>query len=197
MSNRNNDVFQVLPVTSTTILPAGQAVDNLANGQLGIFNASTNLAITSIGTVKEFYFAVGNTVNGVSDPRFSAGQLIQRRNVVGSTSEDYVAGSPMKITVGNFKAECDTEYGVRVEFRNSRINRIQGYNQFSKAYMVTTPCCDDCAEGCGSMDANVLTQQFIASINADESGLVLAQAVARQALTVVPHGTYETPIVSV
>jgi hypothetical protein len=95
----------------------------------------------------------------------------------------------MKVTVGNFKAECDTEYGVRVEFRNAKINRIQGYNQFSKAYMVKTPCCDDCAEGCGSLDANVLTQLFIANINADEAGLVTAQAVARQPLTTATHGT--------
>jgi hypothetical protein len=190
MSNRNNDVFRVLPITSTTILPAtGNTVDNLANGQLGIFDASNNQAITSIGTVKEFYFAVGNTVNGVSDPRFSAGQVIQRRNVVGFTQEDYVAGSPMRVTVGNYRAECDTEYGVRIEFRNSKINRIQGFNQFSKAYMVKTPCCDDCAEGCGSLDANILTQLFVDNINADESKLVVAEFVARQALTIATHGT--------
>ena len=45
MSNRNNDVFRVLPVSSTTILPAGQAVDNLAAGQLGIFDATTHLSV--------------------------------------------------------------------------------------------------------------------------------------------------------
>jgi hypothetical protein len=126
--------------------------------------------------------------NGNTDYRFSAGQLIQRKGVVGFTEVECSEGSPMVVTVGNFKAECDTEYGIRVEFRNAKINRIQGYNQFSKAYMVTTPCCDDCAEGCGSLDANVLTQLFIANINADESGLVLAQAVARQPLTIATHG---------
>jgi hypothetical protein len=193
MSNRNNDVFRVLPITSTTLLPttAGNSVETLANGQLGIFDAVTNQAVNASTSPlpKDFYFAVRNDVNGVTDYRFSAGQLVQKKGIVGYTEKSYNAGSPMKVTVGNFKAECDTEYGVRVEFRNAKINRIQGYNQFSKAYMVKTPCCDDCAEGCGSLDANVLTQLFIANINSDESGLLLAQAVARQALTIATHGT--------
>ena len=190
MSNRNNDVFRVLPVSSTTILPAGQAVDNLAAGQLGIFDATTHLSVvTAPASLKEFYFAVGNVVNGVADPRFSAGQLIQRRNVVGSTQEDYTAGSAMKVNVGNYKADADTEYGIRIEFRNAKINRIQGYNQFSKAFLVKTPVNADCTTGCGSTDANVLTQLFIENINADISGLVLAQPIARQALTTAVHGT--------
>lgn len=196
MSNRNNDVFRVLPVASTTLLPttAGNSVETLAVGQLGIFDAKTNQAINASTSPlpKEFYFAVGVDKNGdsvVDDYRFSAGQFIQKSNIVGYTTKAYNAGSPMKVTVGNFKAECDTEYGVRVEFRNSRISRIQGYNQFSKAYMVKTPCCDDCAEGCGSLDANILSQLFVDTINGDESGLLLAQFVARQALTIATHGT--------
>lgn len=193
MSNRNNDVFRVLPVTSTTLLPttAGNSVESLAVGQLGIFDAATNAAVNASTSPlpKEFYFAVRYDNNGVVDYRFSAGQKIQKSGIVGYTEKSYNAGSPMKVTVGNFKAECDTEYGVRVEFRNAKINRIQGYNQFSKAYMVKTPCCDDCAEGCGSLDANVLTQLFVANINADQSGLLLAKPVARQALTTATHGT--------
>jgi hypothetical protein len=194
MSNRNNDVFRVLPVTSCTPLAPGEGVslEDLAVGQLGAFDADTNEAIDAFTSPmpKNIFFAVAyNTPSGGVDYRTSAGQVIQRQGVVGFTTKLCTSGSPMKVTVGNFKAECDTEYGVRVEFRNAKINRIQGYNQFSKAYMVKTPCCDDCAEGCGSLDANVLTQLFIANINADESGLVLAQAVARQALTIATHGT--------
>jgi hypothetical protein len=194
MSNRNNDVFRVLPVTNCTLLPAtaGNSVEDLAVGQLGAFDAATNLAIapTTNPMPKEIFFALAYTKDdGSIDYRTSAGQMIQRQGVVGFTEKLCSTGSPMKVTVGNFKAECDTEYGVRVEFRNAKINRIQGYNQFSKAYMVKTPCCDDCTEGCGSLDANVLTQLFIANINADQSGLVLAQAVARQPLTIATHGT--------
>jgi hypothetical protein len=192
MSNRNNDVFRVLPVTNCNLLAEGDSIEDLGLGQLGAFDAATNLAIepTTSPMPKEIFFALAyENEAGNTDYRFSAGQLIQRQGVVGFTTKLCSQGSPMKVTVGNFKAECDTEYGVRVEFRNAKINRIQGYNQFSKAYMVKTPCCDDCTEGCGSLDANVLTQLFIANINADQSGLVLAQAVARQPLTIATHGT--------
>jgi hypothetical protein len=192
MSNRNNDVFRVLPVTDCDLLPAGDAIEDLSIGQLGAFDAATNLAIdpTTSPMPKEIFFALAYTTDaGNTDYRFSAGQMIQRQGVVGFTEKLCSQGSPMKVTVGNFKAECDTEYGIRVEFRNAKINRIQGYNQFSKAYMVTTPCCDDCTEGCGSLDANVLTQLFVANINADISGLVIAQPVARQPLTIATHGT--------
>ena len=194
MSNRNNDVFRVLPVNDCTLLEPGPGVSlkDLNIGQLGAFDADTNLAIDQFTSPmpKNIFFALAyQTESGTTDYRTSAGQVIQRQGVVGYTTKLCTQGSPMKVTVGNFKAECDTEYGVRVEFRNAKINRIQGYNQFSKAYMVKTPCCDDCAEGCGSLDANVLTQLFVANINADQSGLVLAQPVARQALTTATHGT--------
>jgi len=193
MSNRNNDVFQVLPTKGNQALAAtGSTVDSLLPGQLGVFDASTGLAYATAvpaGT-KAITLAVG-VGNGsvLTDIRTSAGQFIQTKGITDLTFKPHTAGRPMKVTVGSFKAECDTEYGVRVEFRNAKINRIQGFNQFSKAYMVTTPCCDDCAGGCGSLDANVLTQLFVANINADESGLVLAQAVARQALVAATHGT--------
>lgn len=193
MSNRNNDVFQVLPTRGNQALAtSGSTVDALLPGQLGVFDANTGLAFgTAVpaGT-KAITLAVG-VGNGsvLSDIRTSAGQFIQTKGITDLTFKPHTAGRPMVVTVGSFKAECDTEYGVRVEFRNAKINRIQGFNQFSKAYMVTTPCCDDCAGGCGSLDANVLTQLFIASINADEANLVLAQAVARQALVAATHGT--------
>lgn len=192
MSNRNNDVFRVLPVTNCTLLPDGGQVENLGIGQLGAFDAATNLSIdpTTNPMPKEIYFALAyQTDAGTTDYRLSAGQVIQRQGVSGFTEQLCTTGAPMKVTVGNFKAECDTEYGIRVEFRNAKINRIQGFNQFSKAYMVTTPCCDDCTEGCGTLDANVLSQLFVANINADISGLLAAQFVARQPLTTATHGT--------
>jgi hypothetical protein len=185
MSNRNNDVFRVLPVTDCDLLPAGDAIEDLNIGQLGAFDAATNLAIdaTTSPMPKEIFFALAyQTDAGNTDYRFSAGQVIQRQGVVGFTEKLCSQGSPMKVTVGNFKAECDTEYGVRVEFRNAKINRIQGYNQFSKAYMVKTPCCDDCAEGCDSYDSNNLTLLMVNEINTDIQGMLLAQPVARVAI---------------
>ena len=194
MSNRNNDVFRVLPVTNCNLLNPGMGttVEDLGIGQLGAFDAATNLAVDQFTDPmpKEIFFALAYTKDdGSTDYRFSAGQKIQRQGVVGFTEKRCTSGSPMEVTVGNFRAECDTEYGIRVEFRNAKINRIQGFNQFSKAYMVTTPCCDDCAEGCGSLDANILSQLMVDVINADISGLVEAVFVARQYIDSGDTGT--------
>ena len=194
MSNRNNDVFRVLPVTNCNLLNPGMGttVEDLGIGQLGAFDAATNLAVDQFTDPmpKEIFFALAyQTPSGGVDYRTSAGQLIQRQGVVGFTEKRCTSGSPMEVTVGNFRAECDTEYGIRVEFRNAKINRIQGFNQFSKAYMVTTPCCDDCAEGCGSLDANILSQLMVDVINADISGLVEAVFVARQYIDSGDTGT--------
>jgi hypothetical protein len=196
MSNRNNDVFSVLVESNCdgSFYGNGDTIENLSNGQIGAFDAATNLSIdaTTSPMPNEIFFAQAyEKDNGDTDYRFSAGQVIQRKNVVGFTEVSCSEGSPMEVTVGNFRAECDTEYGIRVEFRNAKINRIQGYNQFSKAYMVKTPCCDDCAEGCGSLDANVLSQLMVDAVNADISGLVQAVFVARQDIDSGDVGTEE------
>lgn len=178
MSNRNNDVFRVLPVTECALLEKDKSVEDLLPGQLGVFNAETNVSIdaTTDPMPKEVFFSLAYTTpSGSVDYRTSAGQLIQRAGVVSLTEKNYNAGSPMKVTISNAVADCDTEYGIRVEFRNARISRIQGYNQFSKAYMVKTSCCDDCTSGCGTVDANVLAKLFVAEINKDQAGLLLAQ----------------------
>lgn len=195
MSNRNNDVFQVLPTSGNqSLAEAGLLVSDLLPGQLGVFDAETGEAYDTAvpaGT-KGLIFAVGIDKTGsgdLEDIRTSAGQYIQTKGITDLTFKPHTAGQAMKVTVGNFKAQADTEYGVRIEFRNAKINRIQGFNQFSKAFLVKTPCATDCAAGCDSLDANVLTQLFVASINADLSKLVLAQPVARQALTIATHGT--------
>jgi hypothetical protein len=192
MSNRNNDVFQVLPTRGNQALAAnGTTMDALLPGQLGFFDALTGAAYATAipaGT-RGINIAVGIGVGSLVDVRTSAGQFIPPKGITDLTFKPHSAGQAMKVTVGNYKAQADTEYGVRVEFRNAKINRIQGYNQFSKVYMVKTPCAVDCVTGCDSADPNVLTQLFIAAINADESKLVLAQATARQALTIATHGT--------
>jgi len=192
--NRNNHVFAVLPVASCTAKAINQTPESLNVGQFGIFDAKTNLSVTAASSPlpDAVYFAVGVDKNGdgtTDDLRFSAGQAITRKEMLGYTNNVYNAGTPMTVLVGGYKAQCDTEYGIRVEFRNSRISRIQGFNQFSKAYIVTSQCCDDCAEGCGSLDANFLTKQFVETIAADEAGLLLPTIVARQAVTTATHGT--------
>ena len=195
MSNRNNDVYSVLVTKgNSAILAKDNPVEDLNPGQLGFFDADKNVSIDATTTAlpRNFYIAVGIDRSGngnLEDIRTSAGQIIQRKNVSDITYRPHTAGQPMIVTVGGYSAKCDTDYGIRVEFRNSKIYRIQGYNQFSKAYVVRTGCCDDCAEGCDSYDSNYLSLLFAAEVTRDEANLLVAQIVARQAVTIATHGT--------
>lgn len=192
MSNRNNDVFQVLVTKGNlALLAAGAAPETLAVGQLGVFDANTHLSVTAT-VPREYYFALGVDPAGgavLGDIKTSAGQLIQSKRIFNKSYKPHTAGRPKILKVGGYKAECDKDYGIRVEFRNSRIYRIQGHNQFSEAYVVRTPCCDDCAEGCDSLDSNILTQLLVANINGTSEGQLIATPVARQAIVAATVGT--------
>ena len=62
----NNKVFQVLVTKGDKALAvAGTKVDVLEDGQLGIFDAKTNLAVVT--PVNKFYLAVGVDTDGDGD----------------------------------------------------------------------------------------------------------------------------------
>lgn len=186
MSNRNNVVFAVLPTEgNAAVLAKDNRVEDLALGQIGFFDARTGVSFDATSTVipKEYFIARGKGAAADYDFRKSAGQAIQHRREVGFTEKAYNAGAPMTVTIAGFKAKCDTEYGVRVEFRNSQISRIQGTPQFSKSYVVKTPCCADCGSDCDIIDSNILTQLLIQEILLDETGVLLPLPVIRVGVT--------------
>lgn len=187
MSNRNNDVFQVLPTSGNlAVLAAGADISTLAVGQIGCFDANTNLSVTT--AVREFYFAVGINRSGgntLEDIRTSAGQFIQNKGLFNYSFKPHSAGRPDVWVVGGYKAAFDTDYSVKIEFRNSRIYRQQGFNQFSRTYTVRTGNSTIAANA----DANTLTKQLIAEIAMEKDVIVLAKAITRQAVTIVTHGT--------
>lgn len=186
MSNRNNDVFAVLPTSNNVaLLTAGNTEDDLAIGQLGCFDANSGLSVVTLAAVRDFYFALGVDKSGggvLDDIRKSAGQFTQRQGVVSISYKAHSAGRPKIVVVGGYTAKCDTDYAVKVEHRNSRIYRMQGFNQFADSYNVRTGCCVDCGSDCDIIDANILTNLLVAEINRDEKNLLIAQPVARQAI---------------
>ena len=192
MSNRNNDVFQVLVTKGNlALLTAGSRVESLAVGQLGLFDANTQLSVTA-AIPRESYFAVGVAPSGgatLEDIMTSAGQMIQTKGIVNKSFKPHSASRPKTVKVSGYAAECDKDYGVRVEFRNAKIYRIQGSNQFSESYLVRTPCCEGCAAGCDSLDSNILTQLFVSEINRSSKGQLIVKAVARQAIVAATVGT--------
>lgn len=187
----NNDVFKVLVTDNNeTVLSPGGTVDTLAPGQVGVFDRNTQLSIDGTSPVKDFYVAVGidrDSDGTIEDINVSAGQLIQTKGIKNYSFRPHTPGRPMIFEFTDYKGSCDTEYGLRLEFRNMDIYTRQGYVQYTKPYFITTSCCDGC-EGCPSGDANEISQLMAAAINADVDNFATAEIIARDVITIVLHG---------
>ena len=174
----NNKVFQVLVTKGNKALVAKDAaLDAITDGQLGIFDAKTNLAIdhTAAG-VKDFYLAVGVDSDGdgvVDAVNFSAGQAIQKENIRDYTYKPHTAARPMVAEITNFTAKPDTDYAIKFEFRNMKVYMRQGYNAFAKTYAVRTSCSDGTTG-----DPVELVTKFLEAFNMDNTGMFKAEAIA-------------------
>lgn len=173
----NNKVFQVLVAKGNQPLAvAGTSLDALADGQLGIFDVNTNLAVPATA-VKKFYIAVGAPDGNVF---FSAGQEIQKVNIRNFTYKPHTAARDMVVEITDYNnVLCNTEYGVKFEFRNSQIYARQGYNQFAKTFMVKTDCCDNINNTSNSLE---LTKKLLEALNNDTSGMFKAVAITGGAI---------------
>ena len=182
----NNKVFQVLVTKGDKALAvAGTKVDVLEDGQLGIFDAKTNLAVVT--PVNKFYLAVGVDTDGdgvVDDIVTSAGQEIQSGNVRDISYKNYSAPSPMSFDIVDMtRFKCETEYAIKLEFRNSEIYARQGYVQYAKTYSVKTDCCDELD---GSITNARAVSLFLEEFALDPEGLFKAEAITGGAnITVV------------
>lgn len=191
--SKNNPVSQVL-VTKGNQAPiaAGNKVTDLAPGQVGVFDFETKLSIDNTASPRNFYLAVGLDLDGdtvTDEVAKSRGTHIQVRNVTDYTFRPHTPGRPLIAVLKNYTAECDTEYAIKLELRNKQIYQTIGYNQFTKTYSMKTACCSGCEPNCPSGDANEITKELKFNINSDILGLVTADAIARQALTIITHGT--------
>ncbi len=189
--SRNNDVFHLLVTKGNqAILAKDKKITELLPGQLGVFDFQSNVSLDATSKSRNFYLAVGvGSGSTLVDVQKSAGSHIQGQNIVFYSFRPYTPGRPMKSLLKDYTANCETEYGIKVEFRNSEIYRTQGYNQFTKTYSIKTSCCDGCEPTCPSGDANEITKQLLINIANDPAGLIKAKAVARQPLVAATHGT--------
>jgi len=173
---RNNDVFRVLVTREDhPVLPVGEQVTDLLPGQIGVFNASTNVSIDGSVPTKNFYLAVGvdKDGDGVTDDIIkSTGSSIQTKNIKFYSYRPHTASRPMKVVLKDYVADCETEYGIKIEMRNQQIYRSQGYNQFTKTYSLKTSCCTGCTPTCPSGDANEITRLLYINMMNDTTGLI-------------------------
>ena len=181
----NNKVFQVLVTKGNKALVAKDAtLDAITDGQLGIFNAETNLAIDNTNAgVKDFYIAVGVDSNGdgtVDAVNFSAGQAVQKANIRDYTYKPHTAARPMVVEITNFNAKPDTDYAVKFEFRNMQVYMRQGYNAFAKTYAVRT-----IPNEAGTGDTVELVTKLMEAFNMDNTGMFKAEPISGGALLTV------------
>ena len=177
----NNPVFQVLvPLDDQDILASGLTVTSLLPGQIGVFSATTGLSQDAATIVNEraIFLAVGVDSDGdgiVDTVNTSAGQNIPRNDIDAYSFRCYNPQQPNIVDITDFtNVECETTYSFKIEFRgNSQQYQMYGFNQFTKVFSVTTPCCGAGCD-CPSGDCNKLAELFVNAVNADKDGIVFA-----------------------
>lgn len=182
---KNNDVFSIIPVPCgelDVIASAGSEVNSLTAGQLGVFDYDTGLSIdaAAAATTKNFFVALALDTTGdgsVDEIITSAGTHIQKKNVTATNLQCYTPGVEQVIDVVNFTADCDKQYGLKIEINNDEKYMNYGFNQLTKTFIVKTSCCEGC-ESCGTGNCAELAKFLIADINNDEDGVVVASAFA-------------------
>ena len=173
----SNKVFQVLVTSGNqAVLAKGSKLDTLKPGQLGFFDANTNLAIdgTETPTAASFYIAQGlGSGATASDMRFSAGQDIQTRSIKNFTLNKNTAGTPTIIDITGITANCGEDYSLKIEARSLAIFNIYGFRPFFQTYSVQTSCCKGC-EPCPSGNKAELAGLLVNKVNADKEAFVTA-----------------------
>ena len=180
---KNNDVFSIIPIPAATadvIVDTTKTVGDLAAGDIGIFDYNTGKALdaTAAKDVSEFFvaLAVDTTGDGTADEILtSAGTKIKAKDIQSYELKCYTPTTEQVIDVHSYTADCDTSYGLKIEFRTDEKYMNYGFNQAAKSFMVKTECCAGC-ETCGTGNCAELTRLLIAEINADEDGLVTASS---------------------
>lgn len=193
--SRNSHPFQVLVTTgNATVIASGNTVDDLAVGQIGIFDAETNLSIDGSDPVKKFYLAVGVDSTGGStfdSINVSAGQSIPSRGITNYQKNAYNAGSPQIIDFVGYTADCDENYSIKLEFKNALLRQRLGFVGFSKTYAIKSGCCEGCEE-CPSGDCVAVTEAMVNAINLDVDDFVEAVAIGPKVGSVLVTGAGPT-----
>jgi hypothetical protein len=179
-----NPVFQVLiPTGDQAPLAKGSRVTALAPGQIGVFNQNTGLSVDATSDakdLKEIFFAVGQDYTGsgtLEDIKQSAGQCIQKANLRTRTFKAYAQSKPKIVDIKNFQVKYNTEFVIKVEYRNQAIYRQQGYVQFTKPFAIYVgPNQTECPT-CPAVTPTDMAKAFKAKINADPDKLAKADLI--------------------
>jgi hypothetical protein len=149
---------------SAALASAAATPETLTEGQIGIFNATTGLSITSGTATTPFFIAVG-TANGY---RRSPGTILSANNLKTNVA-CYTAAVTKIVDVRGICAECATDYAIKVDISSFDKSHEYGYQPFMKTVTYTSPCCTD-----GSASCLELAQGLRDAINDDPRQLFTA-----------------------
>ena len=177
--SQTNDINKVLVVDGTKAIPAaGGTIAALTDGQLGVFDASTHLAIDGTTLSKNFYLAVGRgtPVSGaIPDIEVSSGQDIIRTSI---NQYNFRPHTPGRTQVQSFtlsSVQCDTDYGLKMEFQNGQTLRRLGHIGMTQTFMVRSEDCEECAN-CSNIDPNKVLWDLMQNIQKNASDFVTVTA---------------------
>lgn len=179
--SKNNDVFSVLVTAGAKALATkGSALTALTPGQIGIFDANTNLALddTSFPGPSQIYLAVGvdKDADGITDDVIKTSGNIQIPGVDTYELTCWSAAQPKIVDITGFKAKCDTEYFLKVGIRSQAAYANYGYNYPFKTFAIKTSCCETACGGCPEGDCTELAGLIVSAINGDKEKLFTATA---------------------
>ena len=201
MVGLNQNFRKVFVTTNTTILASGSATSDLAVGQLGLFDATTNVALgatPTYPTTKGFYIAQGTPdlsympkgagIRNETDKSIA----IYGKNIVDYWGKAAAAGQSDIVTIGydgtdtskNMDGSCDEVKHLYIKLTGKPIENLFPGGTI-RHYEVQGPCCDNCGDACASIPGSVWQQGFLNMIAQDTflGGIPITNFIQATALT--------------
>lgn len=165
------------------LLPAGNTLDALAVGQLGIFDAKTNLSVTAptYQTNKAIYFAQGTPdrsmfPEGAGVPNiYRKSHIVKGKNLISLRGAAASRGRGEIVTLGYDGSDPTKTLTAKPGSTFYYWIRLTGEPIFnlnpdrSKGVIiegaVSMPCASDCADNCTTVDCNTIADLIIADLS--------------------------------
>jgi len=158
-------------------LPSGSSTQDLAAGEVGIFDSSYVATLTPSSS-KYFYIAQGRTntyLQGTKRSDKIAGCGAGFGGCNSNVTEWYkVSGCPTPITqitdVDGWNVKCGDVVTLTLRAHSSYLDTLY-FNGFTRSVTVQAPCCDCGGDPCDTVDVPALIDQFILKLQQQAPGI--------------------------
>jgi hypothetical protein len=186
MGNHNQSFRDVFVVSNPALLTSGDS-NNLAIGQLGIFNYNPNMDRLAIATPnfqanKAIQLIIGtppvptNLLGAVAD-QSKVSKPIKGKKLLRWEGKAAQRGQNQIVTIGfdgfdqtkTLTAQCEQSKDVFVKLSGGPIDQAfhtEGRG-LVRQYSIFSGCCDDCGDDCAAVAAEAMADQLVLAINTD------------------------------